>query len=299
MPARTKRHLPRPKEGTFKSFDGTSISYRIAGRGAKTILCFNGIGVARWAWLPFEEYFADRFKIITWDYRGHGLSGRPKKATEASFNHLVEDALHLIRKLRTGKAYLIGHSSGLHVALEVLRNKPGLARGIISCLGTPGKALESFMDSFIGQLVFDVGYILNAVLPETSHWINKNMLGNPVTYQIGAALKLVDPAIEGKKGVEKYLEHFARMDFALFNHLMASESKQSAEDVFAKIKAPTLLIASEFDRFVPLEIVKKMHQKIKGSELFIIKNGTHAALFEQPDVFNLRIEKFLVPGTCG
>lgn len=278
---------------SFRSFDGTKIAYRTAGRGKTVLLCFNGIGAAGWTWYPLEDYFADRFRIITWDYRGHGFSGPPARPTDAGFDDLVHDALILTEKLRLKKAYLIGHSSGFHVALEVLRKKPRLVKGLISCCGTPGRTLESFMDSFMGQLVFDIGYILNAVLPETSHWVNKNLLANPVTYQIGAVLQLVNPAIAGRKEVNRYLEEFTKMDFSLFNHLIASESERNSEDIFEKIKIPTLLIAAETDRFVPLNIIKTMHKKIKGSELFVIKNGTHAALFEQPDIFNLCIERFL------
>lgn len=283
------------KESKFTSFDGTKISYRVAGRGSKTILCFNGIGAAKWTWLPLEEAFKDRFRIITWDYRGHGLSETPKDTTKVTFEDLVEDALFLIKILKIKKAVLLGHSSGFHVALECFNKKPALAQSLISCLGTHGKTLLTFLDSFTGQLVFDIGYILNAVAPETSHWINTNLLAHPYTYQIGALLKLVNPAIQGRTDIHKYLEHFLELDLGLFNQLIALESKRSAENILKKINIPTLLIASEYDRFVPQQIVKTLHKKIKRSELFTIKNGTHAALYEQPDIFNLLIERFLDP----
>jgi pimeloyl-ACP methyl ester carboxylesterase len=281
------------KEKSFKSFDGTKIAYRQAGKGKKTILCFNGLGVAKWIWFPFEKYFGDRYKIITWDYRGHGLSGKPKKKQPTTFDHIIEDGLELIKHLKIKKALLVGHSAGFQLALEIHRRKPKLATGLVSCMGTPGKSLETFMESFVGQLVFDVGYILNAVLPETAHFVNSNLLYSPATYQLGAALKLVNPAIDGRDEIKKYCKHITTMDFALFNQIVATSSKQSADDLLPKIKLPTLLIASEYDRFIPISIAKKMHSKIKKSKLFVIKNGTHAALLEQPDIFNLVIEKFL------
>lgn len=286
---------PKPFSAQHGFVKGTlgKLSYRISGRGPKILLCFNGVGVAKWVWEPLERYFAPRYKIITWDYHGHGLSKGPKEANKASFMSLVEDSIILIDHLRIKKAHLIGHSAGFQVALEVLRRKPALAEGLISCLGTPGKTLETFMESFVGQLVFDIGYILNAVLPETSHLINTNLLNNPLTYQIGAALKLVNPAISGRKDIKKYLDHLAEMDFALFNHIIASGAKISSEDVLPAIKVPTLVIASQHDKFVPIGIANKMHEKIRKSELFIIRNGTHAALLEQPDIFNLAIDRFL------
>jgi len=285
--------MAETKEKYFTTLDGVELAYHIKGKGQKTLFCFNGIGVAKWAWEPLEEYLSNKFKIVTWDYRGHGDSKDPRRTEKITFDDLVDDALELIDSLKIKNAILLGHSSGLHVALEVMRRRPKLARGLISCLGTPGKTLESFMDSFWGQLVFDVAYILNAVIPETSRWINTNLLSSPVTYQIGAALNLVNPAIQAKKEVSRYLEHFTRINFGLFSNLIASESKKSGRDLLTKIKIPALLIAAEFDQFVPLRIAKDMNRRIKKSDLFVIRKGTHAALFEQPDIFNVKIEQFL------
>jgi len=270
-----------------------NLSCKISGKGKDALFCFNGVGVAKWIWNDLIEYFKADYKIVTWDYIGHGLSSHPENPSDIDFHLLVKDALIIAETLKIKNAYLLGHSAGFHVALEFYRRKPKLVKGLISCLGTPGETLETFMDSFLGRLTFDIGYIFNAVLPDMSHWINANLLKNPTTYQIGAALRLVNPAIQGAEDVHKYLNHFLKMDFTIFNQLVVTETMHSTKGFLSKVKVPTLLIASEFDKFVPLKISKKMHKDIKNSELFIIKNGTHAALLEQPDIFNLKIEKFL------
>jgi pimeloyl-ACP methyl ester carboxylesterase len=37
-----------------------------------------------------------------------------------------------------------------------------------------------------------------------------------------------------------------------------------------------------------------MHRRIHGSELLVLKDGSHGAPIEYPDVINLRLEKFLI-----
>ena len=285
--------VSKAKESTFKSFDGTKISYRISGRGQTPMFCFNGIGVAKWAFEPLEEYFGEKFRIITWDYRGHGLSDNPKDVYKTSFIDLVEDGIKLAEKLNLKDAIFIGHSAGLQVALEVIRKQGLEPKAVISCLGTPGHVMENFLDPFVGQIVFDIGYILNAILPETSDILTKYFLKSPAAYHVGAMLKFVNPAINGVGRVEKYLEHISALDFSLFNQLVATSTEITSKDVIASLKNPFFVIASESDHFIPLHISREMQKKAKKSDIFVIRGGTHAALLEQPDIFNLAIDRFL------
>jgi len=282
----------KAKEGTVRGSDGTPISYRMVGSG-RTILCFNGIGVARWIWNPLEEYLGDRFKIVTWDYRGHGASGDPSRPSKISFSDLVNDAILLVEKLKIRDACFVGHSSGLHVALEVIRNRREIATALISCLGSPGKALESFMDSFIGKFIFDLGYIFTSLVPELSPWVERSLLANPMTYQIGAILRLTNPAIYGSKEINRYLSHISRVGLKTFANIITTERKSSAMDVVKRLTIPFLIIAAEEDKFVPLDVAEEMKMRAKSARLFVIKRATHAALFEQPDIFNILIEDFI------
>jgi pimeloyl-ACP methyl ester carboxylesterase len=56
---------------------------------------------------------------------------------------------------------------------------------------------------------------------------------------------------------------------------------------------PTLVVAGERDLFTPRHLSLEMAQRIRGAELLEIPRGSHAALIEQPELVNLRLEKFL------
>jgi pimeloyl-ACP methyl ester carboxylesterase len=63
-------------------------------------------------------------------------------------------------------------------------------------------------------------------------------------------------------------------------------------DDLAKIKAPTLLIAGQFD-VIKREHVERLAKAIHGSQEDIIEGGTHSVPFDQPDIVNAHILRFL------
>lgn len=50
-----------------------------------------------------------------------------------------------------------------------------------------------------------------------------------------------------------------------------------------KIEVPTIIIWGEKDGITPLSDGKLLHQKIKGSKLFVIKNARHSPQFTHPE----------------
>ena len=56
---------------------------------------------------------------------------------------------------------------------------------------------------------------------------------------------------------------------------------------------PVLVIAGENDLFTPLHRSERMADLLPNSELFVLAEGSHAAIVEYPDTINRRIERFL------
>ncbi len=64
-------------------------------------------------------------------------------------------------------------------------------------------------------------------------------------------------------------------------------------DELKKITCPTLIIGGGADQIVGSDASYKMHEQIKGSELYMYENFGHAA-YEEADDFNKRVFDFLV-----
>ena len=59
------------------------------------------------------------------------------------------------------------------------------------------------------------------------------------------------------------------------------------------VRVPTLVIAGERDFFCPPRVAREMARHIPGAELFVVPGGSHAAIIEQPELFDARLARFL------
>ncbi len=280
------------KEGKVKSFDGTLIHYKSIGQGLP-IVCCNGFGVNTFFWKYLENHFKQNYQVITWDYRGHGNSASPKDLTNASMDALLFDCKAVLNKLKVKKAIFVGFSLGSQIILEFYKRYPKSVKALIPCLGTYGKPIDTFYNTHLSKYLYQIVTLIGTAFPKQSNLLGRFLLQNPFWYELGGVLKMVNTGLANKEDVKKYVDHIVKLDPKFFAILLQSIGQHTVENILKKIKVPTLIIGAEQDQFTPVWIAKKMHRTIPKSELFIIKNATHAALLEQPELINLRIEKFL------
>lgn len=288
----TLAQLIRLREGYTPSFDDTEIYFKSVGLGYPVVLC-NGMGVSTFFWKYLENDFKHDFQVITWDYRGHGRSGPPANKKNVSVHALVEDCRAVLDELKVKKALFIGHSLGTQVVLEFYRTHPKYVGGMISCLGSFGRPMDFFYNSPLSKYVFQLCSSLGLIFPKASNLVSKFLIKNPFWYQLGGLLKMINTGMASKSDVQEYMDHILSLEPEFFAKLSRSVQSHSAESVLKNIKVPMMIIGAEEDTFTPVWLAKKMHRIIPNSELFIIRKGSHAALVEQPELINLRIEKFL------
>ena len=91
--------------------NGTDLNYRIDGRhGAPSLLFSNSLGTNIGMWDEQVQTLGQRFRIIRYDSRGHGLSGAPD--AEYTMEMLGRDALGLMDHLEIDKTFYVGLSKG-------------------------------------------------------------------------------------------------------------------------------------------------------------------------------------------
>jgi pimeloyl-ACP methyl ester carboxylesterase len=288
----TLAQLVRLKEGYATSKDGTEIFYKSVGLGYPIVLC-NGMGVSTFFWKYFENHFKHNFQVITWDYRGHGRSAPPADKKNVNVHSLVEDCRAVCDELGVKKALFVGHSLGTQVVLEFYRTYPKYVGGMVSCLGTFGRPMDFFYNSPFSKYLFEIFSSLGLLFPKQSNFISTLLIKNPFWFQLGGLLKMINTGLADKNDAQEYIDHILNLEPEFFAKLSRSVQAHTAEGVLKTIKVPTLVMGGDEDTFTPVWLAKKMHRVIPNSELFIIRKGSHAALVEQPELINLRIEKFI------
>ncbi|HHO68896.1 MAG TPA: alpha/beta hydrolase [Gammaproteobacteria bacterium] len=146
----------RQPGATFQH-DGVALHYRVEGSG-EPLLLLHGFAVhsdLNWRVPGLVRVLARRYRVITLDLRGHGLSGKPHRP-QAYGRKLVGDAMALLDHLGIESAWLGGYSLGGYVGLRACADFPQRIRGAV-LLGAgwqdPGdKAFFAALDDYAARL---------------------------------------------------------------------------------------------------------------------------------------------------
>ncbi len=306
--------LPRgPAEESFApGADGTRIHYSVWNPPkpaasaapddppAHTLVLSDGIGCAGYAWKYLIRHFQRTCRIIHWQYRGHGKSGLPQDRTRTTFDDICGDLAAVLHATKTRRAVLVGHSMGVQVCLEYHRRHPEQVSALVLMLGSHGMPLDTFHDSKILRRVIPAMLQAAREFPEAMGVIWRLFAGGELAYQLATRTE-VNGLLIRREDFMPYFEHLAGMDPRLFLTMLLNAGDHSAFDHLADIDIPTLIVAGTADTFTPYWLSEEMNDRIANSEMLTIPGGTHAATIEQPELIELRLERFLarLPRVAG
>jgi pimeloyl-ACP methyl ester carboxylesterase len=273
---------------------GFQLYWRSAGSGP-AIVCCNGLGVGTFFWKYIVAHFQDRFRVVIWDYVGHGESEKPDSVDQVDTTMLsfARDLDRIRTELDLGPMVLLGHSMGCQVILEYALQYPENVAGVVPILGTAGRVLDTFNDTPLSYYMFKVIRRLANHTGAGFQEVFRRVVGSGIAWQFALKSRQLDPLYATKEDFGPYLEHLAEFDLKLF---LALVWDAHCHDLFPRLpmlRVPTLVIAGENDKFTPLWTSRKMAKTIPDAELMILAKGSHAALIEQPEYINHRLDRFL------
>ncbi len=91
------------------------LSIRDYGGDGSPLVLIYGLGFSQKSWTNLITALGDRYRVITYDQRGHGAS---TKSSDYSWSSFVGDLEALISEFALTKLILFGHSLGAGVALD-------------------------------------------------------------------------------------------------------------------------------------------------------------------------------------
>lgn len=126
-----------PNQSTI--IKGIAVSYSDSGKGT-AVVCLHGFLETKSMWNPLLSALPKKYRIICIDLLGHG-------DTEClgyvhSMKTMSEIVFEVLKKLRLRSCFLIGHSMGGYVALEMLHEQPKKIKGVLLLNSTPMKDSE-------------------------------------------------------------------------------------------------------------------------------------------------------------
>jgi pimeloyl-ACP methyl ester carboxylesterase len=126
------------------SSGGVSIAYEVEGEGRPILLVHGFSATAHDNWVRtgwVQALTRAHFKVITFDLRGHGKSGKLYDPADYTNRQHAGDALALMDHLGIAEADLMGFSMGAGIAMRLAAHY-GERFGLVVLAGVGGKALE-------------------------------------------------------------------------------------------------------------------------------------------------------------
>lgn len=276
--------------------DEIELYYRVVGQQGPIIACCNGIGVSTFFWKYVALHFRHRFRVVLWDYRGHGLSTSPRqlKTADLSMQRNARDLWTVLDAIAPGEpVILFGHSMGCQVILEAHKQSPERILALVPMFGTYGRALDTFLGFTRSRQVFDVIHGFASKLPGRSSFrLLLPLYASPLAFAFSRVTGMVDRYYAAKVDMDHYMDHLQHMDPRIFLAMLEQLADHDLADHLPAVKVPTLVFAGENDLFTPLHCAQYMAGAIPDAELTVLAEGSHAAIVEHPETINLRLERF-------
>lgn len=242
--------------------NGVSIYYEDHGSGPAVLLS-HGYSATSRMWAGQVDALKNRYRVITWDMRGHGQTDSPDDAKAYSEAATCDDMAAILTHLGIENAVIGGLSLGGYMSLSFNLAHPAMVRALMLFDTGPG------YKNPVGREAWNETARKRA---ETFEEKGLDALGR------GAEVRIAQH--RSAQG----LAHAARGMLAQFD----SRVIESLEH----ITVPTLVLVGEKDQPF-LGATDYMANKIPGSTRAVIADAGHASNIDQPAAFNAAVEEFL------
>ena len=252
--------------------NGVELYYKETGQGLETIVFSHGLFMDHTMFEAQRAAFERQYRVIAYDHRGQGQSGRSKTPGDGwgeGMDNLATDAAALIQALDAAPCHFAGLSMGGFIGMRLAIRRPALLRSLT--LMNTGADREPWSNrmryGFLAQLVRVMG-----TAPFTK--VAVNALFGESTRQ--------DPSRRAM--LEEWTEKLRSRPRHVADALTAvMERDELTAGELGSIRCPTLVIAGEDDTARPLADSERLVSLIPGAKLVRIPACGHSSALEAPD----------------
>lgn len=258
--------------------NGIELYYEVHGEG-EPLLLIMGLSLTSKSWFRTRPVLSEQYKVIVFDNRGVGLSGKPN--TPYSIELMVEDARAVLDAAGVDSAHVYGISMGGMIAQRFAVNYPDRVRSLILGCTTSGGEKHVQPGAEVSMLMLSRGS--STATPEEMAWATAQILYSQSFIENHRELVAED--------VQKRIE-IPVLPYAYMLQLQACLAHDTYNEI-DQIKVPVLVIHGDEDKLVPYENGVTLAEKIPNAEFLTINGAGHIYLTEANDLVNKRVLEFL------
>lgn len=263
---------------------GLHIHYRDQGvRNGPPIVMIHGYSAALQAWEPWVARLGDRYRIITLDLPGHGLTRAPDTYV-ASLDRYADVVDAVTERLKLGPYVVVGNSMGGGVAWTLALTQPNRLRGLVlvDSVGWP-----SPQDGGGSSLLY------KALASPVGLWALKN-LDTRWYAQSSLRAAYVEPSLVTPALIDRYVDLSRGPGHrTILLNIAPSGGAPVTAETLKRIKAPTLVMQGEADAIIPEAVGKALAAAIPGAKLVTYPGVGHVPMEQIPDLSAHDLRVFL------
>ncbi len=226
---------------------------------APVVVLSNSLGATRGMWDPQVPALAERYRVVTYDTRGHGRS--PAPPGPYTVDDLVDDVVALLDRLGARRAHVAGLSLGGMTAMRLAVREPARVDRLALLATSARPDPQGFLDRAVQVRSGGTAPLAPTVV---GRWLTPaHAAAHP---QLVARLEAMVAAADDE-GYAACCEVVAAFD---------------AREDLARITAPTLVVSGAEDPALPPPHQQLIAERIPGATLLSVSPGAHLPNLEQP-----------------
>lgn len=251
---------------------GCPLHYWVGGpEEGPWVVMTHGAGVDHQSFDRLVPLVAERYRVLTWDVRGHGLS-RPM-GQDFTVPLAVEDLLAILDRLGADKAVFIGHSNGTYISQELAFRHPERVQALViadgTCITWPHSAPTLFLLRHSAAVMWLI----------------------PFETLKRSGLQAFSNKADVRDSIYRAFSRISRRDFiAIWNGVV----KGLHPEPNYRITQPLLLTHGDDDRTGDIRTIAPLWAKREPKCTYVVvPNARHMALLDNPEFFNRIVMDFL------
>jgi 3-oxoadipate enol-lactonase len=260
----------------------TELYWESTGAGAPVLLVM-GLGMNATGWWRTVPVLAERFRVLAFDNRGVGRSGRPRGPY--SMAQFADDAIAVLDAAGEASAHVYGISLGGMIAQELALRHPARVTGLALGATTPGGRRAVPPDA--ATLAF---FERRGQMPaEEAVWAS-------VPYNYG-------PLTRREHGERIAQDIAQRLRYPIepepYRAQLAAALGHDAHDRLGEVGVPTIVVHGEEDRMVHPANARLLAEAIPGARLVTAPAAGHLYFTDAPELDRAVGDFFSAPSSPG
>jgi pimeloyl-ACP methyl ester carboxylesterase len=267
--------------------DGIRLYYEETGTGTPLLFIHEFAGDHR-SWEPQVRHLARRYRCVTFNARGYPPSDVPDNADAYSQNRAVADALSVMDHMGIDRAHVIGLSMGGFCALHFGLQHPERALSLV----VAGCGYGAHPDEREGWIVESEA---------TAHSFEVDPEGAAAAYSQGPTrMQYLHKDPRGFAEFAGQLAEHSGLGAALTLRgvQMRRPSLYDMTDELRRLTVPMLIMTGDEDEPC-LEPDLMLKRTVPSAALAVLPSTGHTCNLEEPDLFNLLVERFITTVAAG